>query len=115
MGSMVLLSKIARDVSWKAKNGSIDATLTYENFLGQWRRCNDEVGDEPTLRRHQYPAAPIVDSTNIQFEHPTDSLDRNGITGDNDADVSANGNVPNEEEKECCTVAMDISPNRPAH
>ena len=55
-----VLAKIAQDVSWKAKNGSIDANFTYKQFLSRVKALGDEFGDAPTSREHQNPAPPVV-------------------------------------------------------
>jgi ERCC4-type nuclease len=63
MGSVVLLAQVARDVSWKAENGSIDAELTYPEFLEKMKHVPEKEGDPPTEARHQFPAAPVVDDS----------------------------------------------------
>ena len=60
MGSMKILAKIASDVSWKAKNNSIDCSLSYHEFLLRMKNCDKKCGDPPTSPEHQFPAAPIV-------------------------------------------------------
>lgn len=55
-----LLAKIAQDVSWNAKHGSIDAVLSYKEFLSRVKVLGDEIGDPPTSREHQNPAPPVV-------------------------------------------------------
>jgi hypothetical protein len=62
MGTMNILSQIARDIWWKYKNGSIDCLLTYEEFLQQIDRCPDNIGDPPTRTEHMNPVAPVVDA-----------------------------------------------------
>lgn len=60
LDTTTLLAKIAQDVSWNAKNGSIDAILSYKDFLSRVKMLDDEIGDPPTSREHQNPAPPIV-------------------------------------------------------
>ncbi len=55
-----ILAKVAQDVSWKAKNGSIDAIFSYEEFLSRVKVLGDDIGDPPTSREHQNPAPPVV-------------------------------------------------------
>ena len=60
LDTTTLLAKIAQDVSWNAKNGSIDAILSYKDFLSRVKMLDDEIGDPPTSREDQNPAPPIV-------------------------------------------------------
>ncbi len=60
LDTTALLAKIAQDVSWNAKNGSIDTTLSYKDFLSRVKILGDEIGDPPTAREHQNPAPPVV-------------------------------------------------------
>ena len=60
LDTTALLAKIAQDVSWNAKNGSIDMTLSYKDFLSRVKMLGDEIGDPPTSREHQNPAPPVV-------------------------------------------------------
>lgn len=55
-----ILAKVAQDVSWRAKNGSIDAEFTYKQFLSRVKALPDHFGDPPTSREHQNPAPPVV-------------------------------------------------------
>ena len=55
-----ILAKVAQDVSWKAKNGSIDAIFSYKEFLSRVKVLGDDIGDPPTSREHQNPAPPVV-------------------------------------------------------
>ena len=71
MGSMRILSQIARDVLWKYRNGSIKCKYTYQEFLKEVKRCDDKEGDPPSLREHQYPAAPVVDSVPLRLDPST--------------------------------------------
>jgi hypothetical protein len=64
-----ILAKVAEDVSWKAKNGCIDAIFSYEEFLGRVKVLGDDIGDPPTSRDHQYPAPPIVVNSKQIPEH----------------------------------------------
>ena len=66
--SMAKLVALAKEVSWQQENGSLDATLTYSEFIAKMRQCDDKKGDPPTDRRHQYPSAPLVDDDNRHFE-----------------------------------------------
>ena len=68
MGSMLLLAKIARDVAWKYKNGSIDASLTYDDFLTKINETSARVGDPlnpATEQEHMFPAAPVPDADTV--------------------------------------------------
>ena len=60
-----ILAKVAQDVSWRAKNGSIEAEFTYEQFLSRVKALPDHFGDPPTSREHQNPAPPVV----VNSEH----------------------------------------------
>jgi flagellar motility protein MotE (MotC chaperone) len=62
MGTMNILSQVARDISWKYRNGSIDCSLTYEEFVREMARCPEELGDPPTRPELMNPLAPVVDS-----------------------------------------------------
>ena len=60
-----ILAKVAQDVSWRAKNGSIEAEFTYKQFLSRVKALPDHFGDPPTSREHQNPAPPVV----VNSEH----------------------------------------------
>ena len=47
-----ILAKVAEDVSWKAKNGCIDAIFSYEEFLGRVKVLGDDIGDPPRCDRY---------------------------------------------------------------
>jgi len=63
MGSMNILAEVARDVNWRSKNGSIDCTHTYEEFVSAVKRSDDKEGDPPTEEEHMNPAPPVVEGT----------------------------------------------------
>lgn len=65
-----ILAKVAQDVSWKAKNGSIDAIFSYKEFLSRVKVLGDDIGDPPTSREHQNPAPPVV----VNAEHVPEPL-----------------------------------------
>ena len=65
LDTIVILAKVAQDVSWRAKNGSIEARFTYKQFLSRTKQLGDELGDPPTEREHQNPAPPVV----VNAEH----------------------------------------------
>jgi len=92
MGSMRILTQIARDVLWKYRNRSITCKYTYKEFLGEVKRCDDKEGDPPSLREHQYPAAPVVDAVSLQL-NPSASIERvpnNSDTADDFDESSSN-------------------------
>lgn len=60
LDTTALLAKIAQDVSWNAKNGSIDAILSYKEFISRVKILGDEIGDPPTSNEHKNPAPPVV-------------------------------------------------------
>ena len=62
LGTVCKLAKVAEDVSWKAKNGSTDATFTYQQFLSRVKVLDDKYGDAPTDPRHMNPAPPVPDT-----------------------------------------------------
>ena len=64
-----ILAKLAQDVSWKAKNGCIDAIFSYEEFISRVKVLGDDMGDPPTSREHQFPAPPIVVNSKQTPEH----------------------------------------------
>mmetsp|Transcript_9714 Transcript_9714/g.13737 ORF Transcript_9714/g.13737 Transcript_9714/m.13737 type:complete len:1135 (+) Transcript_9714:72-3476(+) len=66
MGSMNILSQVACDVSWKAKNGSIDCKYSYDEFIRKINSCDETKGDAPCDKRHQNPAPPVVDGSCAQ-------------------------------------------------
>ena len=70
-----ILAKVAQDVSWKAKNGSIVAEFTYKQFLSRVKQVGDELGDPPTEREHQNPAPPVVVNTEQTPDPPSNSVD----------------------------------------
>ena len=100
MGSMTTLARIARDVSWKADNGSIDATCGYKEFLDQVKRLDNKEGDPPSAQEHQYPAPPVVDASILRHHSATSKVLRAPL------DASINGlqyhmdEGVNEKEKE---------------
>jgi len=59
--SLQIIKRVAHDFLWRANNGSIDCTHTYEEFIQQVKRISGEKGDAPTDPRHKNPAPPIVD------------------------------------------------------
>ena len=70
MGSMLLLAKIARDVAWKYQNGSIDVSLTYDDFLTKINETSARVGDPlnpETEQEHMFPAAPVPDAETVDI------------------------------------------------
>ena len=69
MGSMNILSQVARDVEWKASNKSISCTFSYDEFIRETKKCSKSKGDPPTAAEHQYPAAPIADAVATPFEN----------------------------------------------
>jgi len=81
-----LLAKIAQDVSWNARHGSIDAVLSYKEFLSRVKVLGDEIGDPPTYREHQNPAPPVVTT-----ERASPSKNR---TTNSDAPLPRSGNSP---------------------
>ncbi|KAL3822257.1 hypothetical protein ACHAXA_005890 [Cyclostephanos tholiformis] len=83
-----ILAKVAQDVSWRAKNGSIDAIYSYEEFLSRVKVLGDDIGDPPTSREHQNPAPPVV----VNAKHtPEQFCSRN----DTDAFSPQSDNVQN--------------------
>ncbi|KAL3768086.1 hypothetical protein ACHAW5_009143 [Stephanodiscus triporus] len=65
-----ILAKVAQDVSWKAKNGSIDAIFSYKEFLNRVKVLGEDIGDPPTDKEHQNPAPPVV----VNAEHIPEHL-----------------------------------------
>lgn len=65
-----ILAKVAQDVSWKAKNGSIDAIFSYKEFLNRVKVLGEDIGDPPTDKEHQNPAPPVV----VNAEHIPEPL-----------------------------------------
>ena len=80
MGSLDKVSKVARDVLWKARNGSIDCTYTYDEFVAAVKRLGNDKGNPPTEREHQNPAPPIAESMAPLGRH----LSCQGPAGEND-------------------------------
>ena len=66
LGTVCKLAKVAEDVSWKAKNGSTDATFTYQQFLSRVKVLDDKYGDAPTDPRHMNPAPPVPDTDDLE-------------------------------------------------
>merc|ERR1740139_1938364 len=75
--SMMILSRIARDVNWKVKNGSIDLKYTYDELIQDSRVCDASKGNPPTDKRHQNPWAPVV--TNIEKRTAAERRKKEGI------------------------------------
>ena len=71
MGSMKILTQIARDVLWKYRNGSITCKYTYADFLKELKHCDSTEGDSPSLREHQYTVAPVIDSISLRLDPST--------------------------------------------
>ena len=86
--SMAKLAALAKEVSWQKENGSLDATLTYDEFIAKMRRCDNKEGDPPTDRRHQYPSAPLVDDDNRHYEQRR-TPDARRVGGDDSASGAA--------------------------
>ena len=84
MGSLHKVSQIARDVLWKARNGSIDCNYTYDEFITAVNLLDEDKGNPPTEREHQNPAPPIVESLTPLGRHSA-LLQTNTSTGDNGA------------------------------
>jgi len=87
--SMMILSRIARDVSWKVKNGSIDIKYTYDELSRMMKHCDRSKGDPPTDRIHQNPAPPVI--TNTARAASKEIQSRNGGNGGRAPSVSAQG------------------------
>ena len=51
---------MAKEYLWQHRNGSIDCTHTYDDFVRDLKRVGDEKGNPPTDPEHQNPAPPIV-------------------------------------------------------
>jgi len=93
--SMVKLAELAKKVSWLKENGSIDATLTYDQFMAEMRQCDEKEGEPPTDGRHQYPSAPLVDDANRHYERRTPGSRRiGGGEPASAAPVAAAGQAP---------------------
>jgi len=93
-----VLAKVAQDVSWKAKNGNIDATITYKQLVTQVKKLGEEIGDPPTDREHQNPAPPVVtDAEHIPeaSSNPLDDDDNAFIPGNplDDDNAFAQNNI----------------------
>jgi len=87
--SMAKLAALAKEVSWQQENGSLDATVTYAEFIAKMRQCEKKRGDPPTDPRHQYPSAPLVDDDNRHYEQRrTPDGRRTGATASSDNAVA---------------------------
>jgi len=73
MGTMNILSQIARDICWKYRNGSIDCLMTYEEFNREMARCPDIHGDPPTRPEHMNPIPPVVDAVTGPLQESRDA------------------------------------------
>jgi ERCC4-type nuclease len=93
-----LLAKIAADVSWNVKNGSMEPILTYKEFTTRVKALGEDIGDPPTPNaspssysppwtQHQNPAPPVVWNT----EHIPQPPHHNGNENDNFSPQSDNG------------------------
>lgn len=69
MGSLHKVSKVARDVLWKARNGSIDCIYTYDEFVMAVNRLGNEKGNPPVEMEHQNPAPPLAESLTPMGRH----------------------------------------------
>jgi hypothetical protein len=69
MGSLHKVSQVARDVLWKARNGSIDCTYKYDDFVAAVNRLDDNKGQQQTDREHQNPAPPITENLTPMGRH----------------------------------------------
>lgn len=74
MGSVVVLAKVVRDVSWRAKNGSIDTEFMYDEFIARVNRCDEREGNVPDNAEHMCPAAPVVGIDELVIPRPNDHV-----------------------------------------
>ncbi len=95
MGSLDKVSKVARDVLWKARNGSIDCTYTYDEFIAAVNRLDNEKGNPPTEREHQNPAPPIAENLTPMGRHSARL-----VTNSEDDDLDGARASLSEEQKE---------------
>jgi hypothetical protein len=82
-GSLEKIKRVAKEYLWRANNGSIDCTFTYEQFLKEVKSLSNDKGDPPTDPRHKNPSPPIVEEMPIPHE-PTVAPN----TGDTEAEES---------------------------
>jgi len=80
-GSLHKISRVAREVLWKARNGSIDCNFSYDEFIKAVKIVGNEKGDPPTDEKHKYPA-PIIFDQNEQAEVTRDDC-HNELVNDN--------------------------------
>ena len=60
-GSLEKIKRVAKDFLWRANNGSIDCTHTYDKFLDEVKKLGNDKGEPPIDPRHKNPAPPIID------------------------------------------------------
>ncbi len=104
LGSLDKVSKVAKDVLWKARNGSIDCTFTYDEFLAAVNRLGNEKGNPPSEREHQNPAPPIAESHTPLGRHAARFAPDPEAVDDENADNM--DNVQSEMEQELSKQSM---------
>jgi len=87
MGSLHKISQVARDVLWKARNGSIDCTYSYDEFIAAVNQLDDSIGNPPTEIEHQNPAPPIAENLTPLGRHSA-LLTNTGNPEGGDSDLS---------------------------
>ena len=114
MDTIWLLAKVAQDVSWKAKNGNIDATLTYKEFITRVKKLGEELGDAPTEREHQNPAPPVVVNAERIPEASTNSNSFNDYDNDTFSPHRLDDGVPNSSPSKQETKCSGVPPTAAA-
>lgn len=89
--SLNKIKRVAKEFLWRSKNGSIDCTQTYDEFISKVNRVGDEKGNPPTDPVHKNPAPPIVDD--VVPIHPN-------VTNPDAVDGNDGDAVESEETKE---------------
>ncbi|KAL7531615.1 hypothetical protein ACHAXR_007312 [Thalassiosira sp. AJA248-18] len=105
LGTIGILAKVAQDVSWKAKNGSIDTNFTYKQFLSRVKVLSDEIGDPPTSE-HQNPAPPVVTA-----EENIPGPSSNVVAAPDDDSFSPQSNVQNDVQPTTSSVQTSRDEN----
>jgi len=96
LGSLHKIAQIARDILWKARNGSIECNYTYDEFIAAVNQLDDQKGDPPTDEQHQNPAPPIPENV-AQLVH-TSATSRQ-VTDDNSDDAFVESNAVDDDER----------------
>jgi hypothetical protein len=64
--TIVKITRVAKEVAWRHRNGSLDTKYTYTEFIRRVNALDSSKGEPPTLPEHQNPSPMIVDISDVR-------------------------------------------------